>query len=91
MPRPRRVDRSTVAEKNVTFRASPRTRDLLEGLVAQAKVKSAAFGGSATISSYLTKLIEREAEAGGIGESDPAPSQESPRAAKPKAARKTGS
>lgn len=66
MPRPRQVDRSTVAEKNVTFRASRRTRALLDGLVGRAKEKAAAVGGSASMGSYLTAMIEREATAEGI-------------------------
>jgi hypothetical protein len=66
MPRPREVDRSTVAETNVTFRASRRTRALLDGLVGRAKEKAAAVGGSASMGSYLTAMIEREATAEGI-------------------------
>jgi hypothetical protein len=66
MPRPRKVDRSTVADTNVTFRTSSRTRALLGALVEHANQQVALVGGTVSMGSYLTSLIEREATALGI-------------------------
>lgn len=86
MARPKIADRSKVADQNITFRASQRTRYLLDKLVARAGEKAAAVGGSASIGSYLSSLIEREAQAEGIA----APTEaELPAASPPKAAAPT--
>jgi len=66
MPRPKTADRSTVAEKNITFRASERTRSLLDALVAAAQEEAEAIGANVSMGSYLKGLIEREARAKGI-------------------------
>jgi hypothetical protein len=66
MPKPKTIDRSTVTDKNITFRASPRTRALLDALVVAAEKEAATIGASVSMGSYLKGLIEREATAKGI-------------------------
>jgi hypothetical protein len=74
MPKPKQADRSTVAELNITFRATRATRAKLDALISAAQKKVAAAGGDVTLGSYMRSLIEREAAAEGItGETEPAP------------------
>jgi hypothetical protein len=66
--RPKKEDRALVAEQNITFRSSVRTRSLLDALVAlsAADVAAMGVGGRVSMGSYLVALIEREAKAKGI-------------------------
>lgn len=89
MARPPRADRSRVADINLTIRTSEHTRALLNALVAHAREQVASAGGTVSIGSYLTALIEREAKALGVqpkleGETPSKPRGTTPKSKAPK-------
>jgi len=71
MARPRKEDRSSLADLTLTIRLTPEDRSLLDSLVQRRSVElESEGGGTITAASFVRFLIRREAKNAGISEGE---------------------